>query len=103
MSRRIATAYGVCNLTPLPGCQQVVISHGVFTEVSQRNKGYGKKDHASRLGTMRALMYDCAICTVDETNAAEIHILVSNGWHKVHTFTSRATGHVLGIWVRNIP
>jgi hypothetical protein len=99
---RFANQYGTCQIDDLPGCSQVAVSHSVFVLPKYRNMGKGYENSVLRNTRMREMLYDAAICTVDETNEREIKCLLSENWHKVHVFLSSKTGHTVGIWVKDI-
>lgn len=90
-------------LTTLPGCTQIVVSHSVFLPKNKRGLGKGSKAHSARLAYMEDLGYDYAICTVDATNTAEISILEKNGWNKLSSFLSSKTNHLVLLYGRQIP
>jgi hypothetical protein len=92
---------GVWNLTELPGCDQVVVSHGVFTKIPERGKGKGGVHHKERLAMIKQLGFDMALCTVNMENAPERKILESHGWLWLTSFTSSKTGNVVGLYCRS--
>lgn len=86
-------------VTSLPGCSQVAVSHSVFRVV--RDTGRGKENMQARLQMMfDELGYDYVICTVDMTNARQKNILEATGWRELDTFGSSKTGHFVEIWGR---
>lgn len=99
---RVNLSGAIGELTTLPGCSQVVVSHGVFVPPKSRGNGIGKQGQLKRLRLMEELGYDYALCTVESTNDAQIHILTSNGWKKLSSFKSSKTGHKVYIFGRNI-
>lgn len=87
-------------LTALPGCSQVVVSHGVFVPTHKRGKGVGKKAHKARLAYIQDLGYDYSLCTVDSSNIAQKKILEVNGWKVLDSFVSSKTGHLVLLYGR---
>lgn len=85
-------------LTELPGCDQVVVSHGAFVPTHIRGKGIGDRAHKHRLSHIKELGFDYAVCTVDAANVAQIKILTKNGWHKLQEFVSSKTAHTVQLW-----
>ena len=84
----------------MPGCSQIGISHAVFRPVIKRGKGQGGLAHKGRLTHMEDLGYDYALCTVDMSNEAQLHILKKYGWHQIDEFISSKTGHTVGLFGR---
>lgn len=78
-------------LTTLPGCTQVVVSHGVFIPKHLKGMGKGKSANKQRKQVAFELGYDYMLCTVDQANKAQVHILESNGWKLLDSFTSSKT------------
>lgn len=88
----------VGELTTLPGCTQVGVSHSVFN-TGEKGMGLGKKANAARRKeAFENLGYDCLICTVESTNKVQIRVLRRNGWEFITQFTSRKTGHIVEMW-----
>ena len=85
-------------LTTLPGCSQVVVSHSVFVPLSERGKGKGKSSNLARQQACRVLGYDLMVCTVDLNNLFQIKCLESNGWTLLISFVSNKTGHTVGLY-----
>lgn len=89
----------VGELSTLPGCSQVVVSHGVFLPEAAREKGLGKLANRERKTMVfDELGYDCMICTVDATNTRQIAVLSDCGWNVLFEFRSSKTGHLVQIW-----
>ena len=82
-------------VSDMPGCFQVAISHYVWMPPEMRGKGHGKAVHARRIDMFKEMGYDYVLCTVESTNAAQIKILKSNGWNVLDSFTSAKTGHAV--------
>ena len=81
-----------------PGCGVLCVSHGVY---KVRNiPGEGKKAHAERLAEMRKLGYQFAMCTVVDTNIAQVKIMERFLWKKLFTFTSDKTGNDVSMWLK---
>src|SRR5882672_4038396 len=89
-------------LTDFPGCAQIVVSHGVFNDPRDRGKGRGMAAQGTRLETIEQLGYDYALCTVEEDNAAQRHILEKHGWVKLAHFPSKRTQHIVCLYGRQI-
>ena len=88
----------VGELTTLPGCSQVAVSHAVFVQRNERGKGKGTAANLSRRILAGELGYDLMICTVDAANSAEIAVLGKAGWHPLTSFVSSKTGHTVEVW-----
>lgn len=89
-------------ITNLPGCDQIAVSHNVWLRPELRAAGRGKIAHARRLEEMQFLGYDYTLCTVDMKNEAQRHILETNGWKKFDEFKSGKTGNTVGIFGRKL-
>lgn len=94
--------WSVYNLTQLPGCCGVVVSHGSWLDPNKRGIGLGEYFHKERLNLAEYLGYSCMVATTTDQNKAEQHILEKNGWKKVHTFENYRTGNVVQIWIKDI-
>lgn len=94
-------------LTTLPGCSQVVVSHGVYVPKGERGKGLGLEANVARLAyAFGDLGYDYMLCTVRGDNLPQIRIMNKVGWKKLAEFTSSNTGHLIllyGIGVDSLP
>jgi hypothetical protein len=89
-------------LTSLPGCSQIVVSHDVFVPNHLRGNGLGKLSHFDRLDQMRTLGYDVAMCTANLSNAAQLHILEGSDWLRVFQFKSSKTGNDVGVFMKHL-
>lgn len=91
---RISYGYNCSGeLSTLPGCTQVVVSHGVFVNPAFRKQGWGQEALNAREELMREKGYNYALCTVESTNGAQIHILTKFRWKELDRFISSKTGH----------
>lgn len=88
----------VGELTSLPGCSQIVVSHGVFVARNERRKGLGTTAGLARRKLIAELGYDLMLCTVDASNSAQLAVLGKTGWHQLTSFISSKTGHTLELW-----
>lgn len=88
-------------VTSLPGCGQIAVSHGVYAPPALRGNGFGHKAHNARLLELKRLGYDAVICTMDLSNCAQLRILEAHGWHIAGIpFKSSKTGHSIQMWMR---
>lgn len=98
MRMNILGCYG--EVSSLPGCSQVAVSHAVFLPKDKRGKGTGKKAQEKRLEAIfEDLGYDLAMCTVESDNLAQRKILSDLGWSQVEAFESRRTGHLVTVYM----
>lgn len=89
----------VGELTTLPGCSQIGVSHSVFVPEHLRGNGLGKKANIDRVNFAKTeLGYDGLVCTVDDENLAQVNVMISCGWQKAFTFKSSKTGHSVSLW-----
>jgi RimJ/RimL family protein N-acetyltransferase len=99
---RYATPNGSYQLSELPGCSQVVVSHGAWVLPHLRNKGIGSSEHEARLAKMQEMNFDVGLCTVDAANVPQIAILKKYHWQCVFEFPSSKTGNTVQIWVNSV-
>lgn len=88
-------------ITPMPGCPDLAVSHGVFN-ITPSIKGLGKKANWKRQEQVSELGYSAMICTVDEKNIPQIKILEGTGWVKGPGFTSLRTGNRVLVYIRDL-
>lgn len=89
----------VGEITTLPGCSQVGVSHSVFALPDVRGKRFGSATNRHRQETAFGyLAYDYMLCTVESTNLVQKNILTQNGWMFLDQFISRKTGHTVELW-----
>ena len=90
-------------ITSMPGCSQVAISHGVFVPANSRKCGMGKLAHKARLEYAKNhLGYDYILCTVESTNIVQIRILDKYGWKKLDEFKSLKTEHTVCLYGKTL-
>lgn len=90
-------------LTTLPGCSQVVVSHSVFTPSYRRGKGFGKKALAKRVEhASLELGYDYMLCTVRKDNITEQCVLGTQGFERLAVFRSSNTGHEICLFGKKL-
>ena len=77
--------------TPLPGCPDIVVSHGVYSHYG-KGTGVGRVANLLRTRQLRDLGYSAVICTVNAGNSAQLKILRDTGWHETSAFRNRRTG-----------
>lgn len=90
-------------ITSMPGCSQVAISHGVFVPSNSRKAGMGKLAHKQHLEyAKKDLGYDYILCTVESTNLVQIHILEKYEWEKLSEFKSNKSEHTVCLYGRKL-
>lgn len=99
---RFSNEFGFCELNPLPGCSQMVVSNHAFVYPNHRGKGHGSQNHKLRLLRAGAMGYDAIMCTVRNDNEAQIAILEKNKWKHVFGFFNTETGHQLRVYMRHL-
>lgn len=99
---RFSNKYGSCEISDLPGCDQIGVSHSAFILPEYRHKGWGSVNHLARLYRMSDMHYDAALCTTKSDNIPQIRILAKNGWKRLYTFHSRKTGSSVILWLRDL-
>ena len=99
---RFYNEYGAGEISSLPGCGQVAVSHAVFVFQEYRGKGKGRAQHRARLATMKKMGYDYALCTVVKGNARQEAILNTEGWSKLAMFDSSYTGNTVILYGKPI-
>lgn len=93
---------GFYELNPFPGCNQIVVSNHSWVTWENRGKGLGTAIHQERLGRIKLLGYDYAICTVRADNVPQIKILTAAGWKFLDEFLNRETGHTVLLYGRKV-
>lgn len=93
---------GHYELTSLPGCNQIVVSHHAFINEEHRGKGNGKAAHYERLRHIDDLNYDYALCTINKANEAQSKILAKARWKMLDEFVNKETGNTVQIWGRRM-
>lgn len=89
-------------LSTLPGCTQIAVSHGVFVPPENRGKGLGTWANTERTRVAHDLGYDYILCTVDSANVAQCKVMQKNGWVVLSTFKSRKTSHWVLLYGRSL-
>ena len=87
-------------ITTMPGCTQIGISHAVYS--INPGSGKGALANGARCEAMHGMGYDYALCTVDVQNEAQLKILRQNGWRCLDTFRSRKTGHHVAVYGKDL-
>ena len=89
-------------ITSLPGCSQVAVSHSVFLPPEKRGQSLAVRANRERQHfCFNEMVYDYMLCTVDSDNKRQIDVLQKSGWHKLDAFVSRKTEHLVEIWGKN--
>ncbi len=99
---RFYNEHGAGEISPLPGCGQVAVSHAAFVFPEYRGKGKGRAQHRARLATMKKMGYDYALCTVVKGNARQEAILNTEGWAELAIFDSSYTGNTVILYGRAV-
>ena len=86
-------------VTPLPGCPDVAVSHALFVDGPG---GYGKKANKERCEQLTRLGYSAVVCTVCSSNEPQLVILESEGWTKVGHFNNRRTRNTLYFFIKQL-
>ncbi len=89
---------GAGELTSLPGCAQVAVSHASFLKPAFRGRGFGKTMHQRRLNYAKDAAYDYVLCTVVSTNAPQKRILTQHNWRKLDQFLSSRSDEMIELW-----
>ena len=93
---RFSNGVSVYELTNLPGCPQVCVSHGMFIKPEHRGQGLSTDEMRRRLARCKDLGYNVVTCTVSMNNSAQLHVLYKIGWVKDYEFVSNKTGNTVG-------
>ena len=89
-------------ITSLPGCSQIAVSHSVFLPLSQRGKDLAIPANKERQSfCFNEMLYDYMLCTINTDNKAQKRVLEKTGWRKLDSFVSRKTQHLVEIWGKN--
>lgn len=94
----------VGEVSSLPGCDQIAVSHSVFLPKDLRGNGLGKSAHKKRLEYLHdTLNYDVVLCTVRHDNEAQKKILLDNNWYFMMRFRSSKTDNDVSLWFHRRP
>lgn len=99
---RFANEFGECNITTVPGCSTLCISHGVQVFPQFRGKGHGKRNMALRLARMKAMGYSHVLCTVRKDNEIEVGMLLNNNWKFLYSFDNPKTSNRVMLWIKEL-
>lgn len=81
------------SLTPLPGNNDILVSHGAWVNTHLRGKGLGQQLHQERIEYAKNHGQTYMLATVDADNKAQVHIMQKNGWKELDSFVSECTCH----------
>lgn len=99
MRYRVGQVIG--EISSLPGCSQIGISHTLFVPKEQRGKGEAKKVFQLRERLFfEKLGYDLMLCTVVSTNKAQIRLMETNGWAEIASFESSKTDNKVSLYCK---
>jgi RimJ/RimL family protein N-acetyltransferase len=93
---------GHFELTAMPGCPKVAISHGLNIAVSCRGLGYGRAAMEDRIRQARELGFQLLMCTVVVGNSAQEKIMARYQFRPVSTFDNATTGNKVVLYYKNI-
>ncbi len=102
MTMRVNLHGVIGEITSLPGCSQVAVSHSVFIPIKNRGKGLGTLANNARQELMKDLGYDMALCTVDNANKSQLRVLEKTGWTRLISFVSSKTGNTVAIYCKEL-
>lgn len=87
-------------VTPMPGCPDLAVSHAVYH--MEGNSGFGKRANRQRCLQLARLGYSAVICTVEAGNGKQLTILREEGWHESPPFRNRRTGHDVIVFMKGL-
>jgi len=90
------------DITPLPGCNQVAVSHGVFTVPHMRGVGRGYGYMGERLDRMTELGYDYVLATVIRDNEPQIRLMRRHALQELSSFMSSYSGKEIVLFGRGL-
>lgn len=85
------------NITSMPGCAPLLISHNAWVNPEKRGFGIGQQQHDRRIEEARKRGAKCMMCTIRSDNKAQRHILPKHGWKMIHQFPR--DDYFIQIWV----
>ena len=95
---RFSNIYGFFSITTMPN-QPSVAWCSDFTVFKQyRGRGLSHQLKAFQNNTLKDQGYTLAMCSVKESNVAQIKVLIRSGWTYVISFTDVRTGEFVQIW-----
>lgn len=93
---------GWYEINEFPGCESyIAVSNNAYIKPELRGQGLGQRQHHERLERARNMGFKLIMCTVDEDNAVEKHILRKNGWSLVRRINPY-NDHWVQVWMRSL-
>lgn len=85
-------------MMPMPGCRGICVFH--HAEVEEKLRGIGVGTILLRIRTEVAKIagYSLLLCTVQEINSVERHLLESTMWQRLPSFINKTTGHTIALY-----
>lgn len=90
------------NLSPLPGCCGVVVSHSSIIYPDSRIYNYGKAFHALKEQVARHFGYSLMIATTLVKNLPEVIGAAKAGWRHEKIFNNKRTRNDLTLMVKEL-
>lgn len=87
-------------VTPLPGCNDIAVSHGLYR--TNQVQGRGKANNLQRCEELAELGYSAVLCTVDAENDKQRSILEDTGWIRGGSVRNKKTGHWLCFYYKGL-
>ena len=89
-------------LTPLPGCCGILVSHDTFVMPSHQGQGIGTAMMKAKICIAQDLGFSRLLATVRSDNGTELHLLRKAGWVRTDEFVNKRTNHPIECWVLDL-
>lgn len=90
------------SLTQMPGCCGLLISHNTWVDSMYRGKGIAQFLQDIKESIAVEAGYSQLICTANNKERAQLHILGKNHWESVVEFHNKRSGNAVYIYVKDI-
>lgn len=93
---------GSFQLSPMPGCCGIVVSHNAFLSETTRNSGLSQPFRDIKERVAKHFGYSFMIATNDLSNVAGTISMIRSKYRFVESFINSRTGHLVGVGVKKL-
>lgn len=91
------------NLTRMPGCCGILVSHGTYVMPEWQNKGLGSLMQIMKEWIARKRLVGKMIATTIEQNEPQNHLMEKFNWKKTDLFVNPKTSNRIIQWEKHLP
>lgn len=92
------SVYGFYSVDPMPNQPSVAWCSDFTVYIHHRGKGFAHWLKREQNGVLKNCGFTLAMCSVKESNSAQIRVLQHAGWTYVISFNDVRTGEHVQIW-----